>query len=396
MSNTTLGKVNINMLNMIYDKVYDMGNSIYYCTVDNVTALVDEYGNDIKLYDSDSTEIKLTYIKKYEEAEDIVILNGETYGVPIKVVFNTRERRYITAKDDCKITKVIDNIVAILESAKRYYNYNVRLLNNKFEIIAEFKDIEYIGGFEEYKSNIPNITYLYYSLGGSRYKFTIDKSTNRVISYDNYKLKGNDLRAVATSIKDKKEGVLRISQETYEGFMYRLSNKGILLGKEYDEIRKPEQLDNTNLMYVYNKEYIGVINETNGEELISPEYENLEYIGFNNFIATNKDDKANILNAYSGNMYADEEVKEIKTHTTLPMITIRFKDNTLKFYNILNGIVFNIEDFAKQFKCEYNSERPDILRVSLTWGFKYITNTLVPITNLGYIKQLNNSSWVKM
>ena len=122
----------------------------------------------------------------------------------------------------------------------------------------------------------------------------------------------------------------------------------------------------------------------------------IDYIGSDNFLITveNNITEQFIFNKNNGITIKPDDVHNITIHKTLPFVIINGKQG----FKILDsyGRIFNIDSIAKYFRCSYCKNRTDIIKVDLDYATKYITNRLIPITNMHEIMKLKTEEWIPM
>lgn len=138
--------------------------------------------------------------------------------------------------------------------------------------------------------------------------------------------------------------------------------------------------------------------DCNGNELIPTINIGIQYVGSNNyvlrkFVGSGKTASC-IYNILSQQISADYADHSITIHKTLPLVLIRKPDKTIILDT--NGNLFEAKDFYKYFKCSYCSAKPNIIKVELEYGSKYIDNQLTPITNFNTIAALNTCRWIRI
>lgn len=84
-----------------------------------------------------------------------------------------------------------------------------------------------------------------------------------------------------------------------------------------------------------------------------------------------------------------------KLHYSLPIIIVNTKENQVLCVNS-NCNIFEPKDIVKFFDCSYSEIDTNIIRISIGGIYKYIDNTLNPITNLKKISSVANGKWIKM
>ena len=386
------GNFNSELLNVIYDNIVNLKNGYYLCEAEDKNILVDSNGNDICIKD-DKTDFcyKINSVQRHGNFLWIslckVLINQSAYAL-----LSTKTNRYILVGDG-DIELLTDDIL-LLTSRTRSAMYEHIIYDNEFRKLGSIpQDARWKLYLDAYKSQNGNLINIYCTFGTNfkRKRIILDTQLRKVLSYDTFEIT-DKLSAVATSTDGSG---ISISEYCEPTFKYRLNNNGTILGKEYEDIIDRAELQNTDFLYVYDsKGKIGVINRNNANEVVTPKYSRLEYVGYNNFIASVSGDKCTeMINADTGDT---KVLSEIAKHSTLPILIMKTWNNVVVLYNIVNGMIFGVADFSKQFKCHYSKNRPDLIRVDLAWGSKYITNTLVPITNLAYIEQLKSSEWISM
>lgn len=375
----------MDILKMMYSVVKPLSNEIIYCEQDEVVTIVNKNGIEIATGTKDNLKRVGTFLILIDKKSNIVTIYSYSTNRKIDIK-DTSIISYINFKE------VSDDILQI-ELVRR----NI-LINRYLEILV---DID---------------TYTMHAYIQSEYKiclkFSVDvnrnctaylnRVTGRMESYDQFDL-DEHYSCLATDFH-KKTGV-SINKDCTACFKYKLVRDGVIISqKSYEDIIKPSELSNTNTFYTigYNKNSSNPIKKglirDDGAELLSADYDNIQYVGAENYILTliqNNIQYSAIYNSKSGVVYGFDELANALVHRNLPMVVLYLRNNTIKLLTT-NGLVIEPAEISKYFKCSYSQQRPDIIRVELEYGKKYINNALMPITNMHEIAKLSTHTWIPM
>lgn len=378
-------KDKVSILNMIYEHVIPLSRDVIYCETGNDVYIVHKDGGTIA--EGDKDRIKLVGL--------FLIVGKSRSGCYTIYSFYTNKK--IDVDDSAK-----NSILSAISS--------VKVLCDRCLYIEKW------GGVSIYDMNLTEIfkcrgsrpvvwersktriCIKYTSLlSYQRLLTTLDISSGKVESIDEFDIADN-IKCVALKENDKRG--ISVNTQCDDYLKYGLSAYGsIVTNKLYEDITKPPELKNVNTFLVYEldsarNKVVGLI-DMHGNELLQPIYSKIAYIGCNNYIVEYKEMQS-LYSSVTGVTYNFGELKSITVHKTLPLSILYFKDNSVKLLNNITGKQFDVAEIAKQFKCSYNKADPTIIRIDLDFGAKYITNTLVPITNMHKIAGLNASGWVAM
>lgn len=232
--------------------------------------------------------------------------------------------------------------------------------------------------------------------GRRHLKASLNKRSKKIEYYSITELDDNtSLVAV-----DKNEKGYSVNYDTLDYYKYKLMKYGVIVGnKSYEDIKKS---GNSNTYFIYDFDRYGNravgLMDGNGNELIPTINMQIQYIGSNNyvlrkFVGSGKTASC-IYNILSQQMSADYADNSITIHKTLPLVLIRKLNQTIILDT--NGNLFDAKDFYKYFKCSYCSAKPNIIKVELEYGSKYIDNQLTPITNFQTIAAFNQCRWIRI
>lgn len=180
-----------------------------------------------------------------------------------------------------------------------------------------------------------------------------------------------------------------------------LSNGWRVLGKAYQSIIKPKELDSTKYFITYEYDEskhdetnytMGLIDDT-GVEYLEPIYDRIWYIGSDNFITEYKGNRG-IYNTLSGVVEPYKPSNKIHKHDVLPICFIHQDDCTECIDS--SGIRFNVLDIAKHFDCYYSEEFPEYMMIIVNGVRKFFTNTLISITVANLVSRLMKANWNKI
>lgn len=372
----------LSILNMIYSVVKPLSNDVIYCEQDDSVTVVNRNGIEIM----SGTKDTLKTLGAFLVILDKDISEAEIY------CFSTNRHKKIKYKNS--------------------YGYELKQVGQEFLIVS-------LGGysliFNKYLDEILNInTYKLnaYEYGDSRIciKYRLDllrestgfinRLTGKVTSYDSFDLNDN-YTLLATDYHENKG--ITINKDCIEYFKYKLVKDNIIVSnKSYEDITKPSELNSTDTFYIFDLDErhnrkVGLL-RGDGVEMLEPIYDEIRYIGANNYILdiVNNDRKYTaIYNSDRGVVYNFDELISAEVHKTLPIVLIARSDGEFRLLTT-TGTEIKLEELPKYFKCSYSEQRTDIIRVDLGYSKKYITNTLVPITNIHEIAKLSTHNWIPM
>lgn len=374
----------VSILQMMYDTVHPLSKDVIYCAQGEDVTLVNRYGIELATGTVDTIRRLGMFIAMLDKDNTTSIYCFST-GVSKKISTENRYHHYFTLKS------AGTEYIAIEYSSRavildKYLNTVIDIEASRLGVYAGDSRICF-----KYRAE------LFKECTGY-----INRLTGKVESYDSFEL-CNGLRLIATEYH-KEKGV-SINKECIQHLRYKLSNNDrIVTPKSYEDIVKTMELSSTNTLFTIevdsgcrNKYKVGLIRD-DGVELLEPIYDVIQYMGSNNYLLTvykgNPDCKA-IYNTEEGIIYNFGELASVEIHKTLPLFTLLKNNGEIALFTS-TGLEFNPVDLAKHFKCSYSKQRPDIIRVDLEYGKKYITNTLVPITNIHEITKVTAHEWVPM
>lgn len=365
----------MNILSMMYSKVKALSNDIIYCEQDNLVELVNKHG--IKLISATKDTMKLVgnFILGYNISNETTTIYSFTCN-----------KRVELKQSEVMLIKELGSYLQL-----KLYDYKYLIIDNNLNIlfsVNSYSAIAYING-NKIKVN--------YTLDGfKQLTATISTITKKVESYDSVDI--DDTYSIIATEYHKGTGYT-FNSSSQENLKYKLAKHGIIKSdKAYEDIIKPHELECTNTFYVYeyNKEpLIGLLRD-DGKELLEPIYSSINYIGADNYILTYMNYYKAIYNSHKGVIFDFNEVKCVSIHANLPITVVQFTNNSIKLINHINGDIFNANELSKQFKCYYSKQNNNIIKVKLDYSNKYITNRLVPITNMHEISKIANNDWVEM
>lgn len=208
------------------------------------------------------------------------------------------------------------------------------------------------------------------------------------------------IKIVATDINKAKSQDLSVSNECIDYLTYKLSvNGNVVTEHEYQDIAKPSVLTYTDYFYVYDngndcKLKKGLI-DISGKELLEPLYDDIQYIGSNNFILESNGFSMIYNTTEKRIVVGYNQNNGIKVHSHLPLTLIYGVDKTIYCLDT-RGNLFNIKDFSKYFEC-YKSNDFFGIKVNIGNGiYKYVDEQLEPITNIRLLGQLQAYTWVRI
>lgn len=245
----------------------------------------------------------------------------------------------------------------------------------------------------DYKSSVTT-TWCKYSANFNYRLMKLNNETNKVEIFDTLTIEGAELTYDLVSTDWCKDGKgYSINKSVDDNLKYSLSTNGVIVSKSYQDIFRAPELFGTCYLFTYEMQESvkkGVI-RTDGVELLPPLYDDLNYIGNNNFVITYGNFRK-VFNIYKGDITDWINKPYITIHETLPIVLIYDKGQYMILDN--KNRYFKIEELTRYFECDYNIGDPSILRVKVDTGlYKIVDNRLGSITNLNQIKTLNNIGW---
>lgn len=375
----------MDILKMMYSVVKPLSNEIIYCEQDEVVTIVNKNGIEIATGTKDTLKRVGTFLILIDKKSNIVTIYS--YSTNRKIdIRDTSIVSYINFKE-------VSGDILQIELVRRNM-----LINRYLEILVDI-DTYLLHAYiqSEYK-----ICLKFLVDGNRNCTAYLNRVTGRIESYDQFDL-DEHYSCLATDFH-KKTGVA-INKDCVACFKYKLVRDGMIISqKSYEDIIKSSELSNTNTFYTigYNKNSSNSIKKglirDDGAELLSADYDNIQYVGAENYILTliqNNIQYSAIYNSKSGVVYGFDELANALVHRNLPMVVLYLRNNTIKLLTT-NGLVIEPAEISKYFKCSYSQQRPDIIRVELEYGKKYINNALMPITNMHEIAKLSTHTWIPM
>jgi len=379
------------LLNMMYDKVEVACDGYFCCT--------------------DSNRITIVNI------DGIEVLSGEKDKLHVPGEFVFEYNHNLRNKKDCKnmrIYNILTNREASIHAHLVFYRHvsheesaveiegflfvqdgqDFFVYNNELDKIGQLIDTVRVSRFSSDSHRVFVACIRGYS---RRYlKAALNKKSKKIEYYDIVDIDYNtSLVAV-----DKNEKGFSVNYNTLDYHKYKLMRYGVIVGnKSYEDIKKSV---NGNVYFIhdfdkYRNRAVGLMDD-NGNELIPPINMEIQYVGSNNYVLRKFVGRLKtvscIYNIRNGQKSADYEDYNIVIHDTLPLVVIRKSNQTVILDT--NGNLFDAKDFYKYFKCSYCSAKPNIIKVELEYGSKYIDTRLTPITNFNVIAALNQYSWVRI
>ena len=397
----------LNLYKMIYDSVTEVGE-LFLATSGDKVMVLDINGNEFISGDKDSLRAYGPFIMiQYKHTDNWKILNAITgRSIETKIILyldndikSIGDRLLAVRVGYCKYKLYNMYLEELLESTTRFGHY---INNNKYTITYNLD--QYTGVYSQSMA----VQHAVYNI--------ITGTFDSYCEYELGKYGVYEYKAVST---EKSESSIQKLGGAVSGYRYKLVKNGNIRGnKTYESIyRNVHSVENTFFVSEYPRkecittlkygleykeikipagvQYIGII-DTEGNELIPPIARKLQHIGNDNFLlAINSDNYNTIFNLNTGIIYDSELVNEIIPHDTLPISIIRFKNGACGAIDN-NGNIFDIRDIAKHLKCSYCKNNTSIIKVELEYKTTYITNRLVPITNMNMVSKLKNMEFIPM
>jgi hypothetical protein len=398
---------------MLYRGLKIIAPTVAYYTENERTIIIDADGKE--LLNKPSSEVIVTgsfSVTATEDGSDTVITNYINFKRKVLPKYFNEFNLYL------EVAKSIgDKFLALSLTAKDYRKINdrqnkisswindsgVSIFNMELEEVARLYNVRGIKIPEDNSEINPRFYYkMMHFDPNSTYGWhcgIVNNQSGKVVVLDSFELDIDNYSLIGTSWCD--DGI-SINTLTLDHIKYRLGYYGKAISNEYQDITKPYELKGTNFHYTYeldkktNKRLKGIINDK-GVELVKPEFSSIKYIGKNNFIL-DFSDYSEIYSSESQSIIVEPLPKgSIRVHETLP-ITLITKSKTE--YECLDcfGRRFELKDISKYFNCSYCNSNPDIIKFIMPDGQtrKYITNHLVPVTNVHLIAQLDAESFTRM
>jgi hypothetical protein len=386
----------VNILRMMYSVVKPLHDNLIYCEQEGEVTIVTVDGK---------ITLKSTVDSIKSVGNFLVSINKGILKIESMIVNKAVQSNIARSLNDVSLLSD-DFLVTYWDYAgdKCYRTHEIKkvIFNNNLDII--FKANEY-SSFNSYKTQ-NKIRIRYNGLTAQ-----INELTGKMDFYDVFDL--NDKYSCIATEYSKYNGY-SINVKAQFDLRYKLAKNGsIISSKAYEDITKPFELSNTNTFYTYDvadKEaniiYDGVrcadrrkgLIRDDGVELLEAIYTKVKYIGADNYlvdyVGADKILYTAIYNSVKGTILNFGEIKAVKQHETLPLTIVERTDGVVEFIRTDNGARFTVESLTSQFKCEYCEENPNILKVDCGYVTKYVTNKLVPITNMQQITKLKTMNWV--
>lgn len=423
----------LQILNMCHDEVMELSDTIVGC-IDGDTITIETF-DGYELLKTPKSELRLIgsfALSTSIKPDMIAITNFKT--------LKTKNIRVNNPRIEIENSELLSNDIICVGNKWD----GTHIINSYLDEIAEFSRLSYIkrtnnasdGFFIIYKFYDE-----YYQESGMYHTAFISNTTQNFRFYDTREFNVNS-GIIATTLKANSKRGVSINRYSLDILRYKLTyNNRIVSEKDYEDIlearsigcendtfltidiesdRKQykelfENLNNNkiDINVLGNVALTGII-KADGREVIPPIADSIDYLKNDNYIVTCTYDNKKVLSTYSGRSeYKKEQyrfiyndilkkviagpysVDRIQIHETLPIVTISNLDGTYEILDIYNRR-FNVYDIAKYFECYYSKNNPSIIKVNLEYATKYITNNLVPITNLNLLKDIINDEWISM
>lgn len=378
----------LNILQMMYSTVQPLNSEVIYCAQEDEVTLVNRYGVELARGTKDTIRKAGCFIAMLDKDNTTSIYCFST-GASKKIKNSNNRHHYFSMKEAGTEYVVIEYMArsVILD----------RYLNNVFDVETSRLKV-YVS---DSKICVKHRIDMFRESTGY-----INRLTGKVEFYDYFDL-DDTYRCIATEYHRDKG--LTVNKDCIQYLKYKLTKNGsIVSSRSYEDITKPSELRTTNTFFTFDlggkyrrDTKLGLLRD-DGVELLEPVYDSIRYIGANNYLVDIiKDNIINsvrysaIYNSDTGVVYNFNEVVSAEMHKTLPLLVLIKADGGVKLITT-SGIEMEPAEIAKYFKCSYSEQRPDIIRIELDYGKKYITNTLVPITNLHEISRLSTHNWIPM
>ena len=371
------------------EKLYDC---LYIGKSGKDNVIFDKFGNEYAKGHMDICLVKDNTVLIGNHSENMMILINRLNGNTLRFKGTSRKINYIPG------------FILIEQS----WNYKSQLVNAETTEIVEGSENLRIVNMYLYK-NKGRDAVIAYRDSRQRYNaeynhMIIDRETNKIkyysIEYDFQETSKFANRTVlATSVTTNDEGFSLSSRKRSEFLRYKLGINGIIKdgAKEYEDIAKTSEIEDTDTFYTYdfiknNYESIkmGLI-DSEGMELLPAIYDNIRYVGNNNYILY-KEERQALYNRYANKIIIDfNESKAIIRHDSIPLIEI-IRNNGEAFIIDNNNRLFNIADIGKYLDCSYNSNNSNVIKINFGDYNKYVNNKLEPIDFLESAKD----KWIKI
>lgn len=385
----------IRTLGFIHNNIEVLSYNTISYTEDGVTYIAD-LDDNILIQGKESniktcgTFVVQSFTKKYNGENKVHIYNMLT--------FKEVEPLLITVENTSDINVLGDQFIAIRQRLNKHdwRSYAHVIYNKHLRKVFEIKDYNAIGYRRNYcLEDTPIKSKISYLLNGHWKTMVLSKVKEDVDIFDVVELdmeKGIQLIGVEWS----EQAWLSVSNYTVDNVKYKLSIMGKIVGKAYQDIVKPQELHNTDYFLVYdtlNKRICKGLIDTQGKELIQPIYDDMKYIGENVFILTYQG-YCIVFSLDKGLMLDSILSDNVWIHPTLPL-TVIIKDSEYWIVDCY-GRLYSLFDITKNFECYSTDKDKNILRINTGYKNVYVTNTLMPITNIHSIKMLHTYKWVRI
>jgi len=274
----------------------------------------------------------------------------------------------------------------------------ILILNKYCEKVALLKHCRYIKMLKENEIGCWFQYVLY-----SEYHYNrayASKISNKIEIYGGFEL-DDEYSLISTELETFNRGIA-LNKNNSPSLKYKLARHGNIVGKKsHGDIKKSLKLNGTN--YFLSADQIGInskigygLIDNNGNEILNTEYDEITHIGSYNFILESRGYLC-IFNTKKNQVIFDwSTVEKASQHETLPITIVQTKDGN--FYIIdINDRIFEYNEITKYFNCYRCKEDETYLRIDLpSYIKKYVTTTLIPVTNVGKIAELNKCTWEKI
>lgn len=373
------------ILQMMYSVVQPLSDSVIYCEQDDNVTIVNKNGIEIASGSKDTLKLLGIFLAIHDNTNNSTTI----------YCFSTNKKKVINNKSSLSFFKLKQVGVEFVQVE---ISSRCVILNKYLETIFDidtYKLNTYVQG--ESKICVKYRIDMYRESVGY-----INRLTGRIESYDSFDLNEN-FSLLATEYHATNG--IAVNKDCIQYFKYKLVKNGVIVSqKSYEDITKPNELACTNTFYTFeiDKDKIscskkGLI-RSDGVELLSNDYDEIQYVGANNYLLEILRDGVKYIAVYNsekGVIYNFNELINAVMHKTLPIVILYLNSGRIRLLTT-SGEEFNPEELSKHFKCSYSKSRPDLIRIELDYGKKYITNALVPITNMHEISRLATHEWIPM
>lgn len=371
------------ILQMMYSVVQPLSDSVIYCEQDDNVTIVNKNGIEIASGSKDTLKLLGIFLAIHDNTNNSTTI----------YCFSTNKKKVINNKSSLSFFKLKQVGVEFVQVE---FSSRCVILNKYLETIFDidtYKLNTYVQG--ESKICVKYRIDMYRESVGY-----INRLTGRIESYDSFDLNEN-FSLLATEYHATNG--IAVNKDCIQYFKYKLVKNGVIVSqKSYEDITKPNELACTNTFYTFeiDKDKIscskkGLI-RSDGVELLSNDYDEIQYVGANNYLLAILRDGVKYIAVYNsekGVIYNFNELINAVMHKTLPIVILYLNSGRIRLLTT-SGEEFNPEELSKHFKCSYSKSRPDLICIKLDYGKKYITNALVPITNMHEISRLATHEWI--